>query len=74
MDHSECHRIAAVMMCGSRFAEPGLLHAGLYDTLTSIDELCGRCDGRLVSRQIIAAVILQWQRENVDAQPYGDEG
>ena len=71
MSDRECHRIAARMVCGSRLAQPGLLHHDLYDTLTTIDELCDRCDEKLVSRQIIAAVILQWQKDNVDSNPYG---
>jgi hypothetical protein len=51
----------ARQMLGSGSAE---LPESLVDLLRRADALCRRVDGRLISRQVVAMIIAQWEYDN----------
>lgn len=63
-----CHQIAA-QMWGARAQDGTRLNCTLYDALTNVDDLCRAAGGTLHSRQVIAAVIVNWQLQHPGETP-----
>ena len=70
----EKYLIIAAQICSDSLDnyDIGLLNGSLIHALRSINEMCRRVDGQLISRQTIAQIIYQWQKDNTDKIVYGD--
>lgn len=55
------------------YGDVGLLNCKLVEELRQVNYLCMKVGGRLRSRQIIAQIIYQWQKENPDKTAYCSE-
>ena len=69
MDYAEFMYIAARMVGDG---DPGMLHKDLGSRLAAVDLLCRTQEGGLHSRQAIAIIIREFQRDNPNAKLYGD--
>jgi len=53
--------IASKMLTGSE-RNSGAMHNDLYFELSCVNTMCERAGGRLRSRQVIAAIIANWEK------------
>lgn len=70
----EKYLVIAAQICSDSLCDYdiGLLNGTLIFALRSINEMCRRVGGELKSRQVIAQIIYQWQKDNPDKIVYGD--
>jgi len=73
MGYLPCQEIAAVMFGGDRNSA-GLLNISLSQELVQAASFVKASGGVLRSRQVIAAIIVNWIWRNPDEQPYFPEG
>jgi len=67
-------QIAANMFAGYGVSgDPGLLETNLCDELREINRLAQKDGGELRSRQVIAQVINQFRKENLNVRIYGEK-
>ncbi len=52
------------LMAADHIDESGKLDSGLSQRILRVDEICRKAGGSLYSRQVIAAIIEQWERDN----------
>ena len=72
MDYDrKCHAIA-VQMLGYPEGNEGLLNANLCEKLTLLDDMCRRAGGQIISRQIVALAITDFQQNNPGVKLIGD--
>ena len=74
MMEDEKYLVIAAQICSHSLDnyDVGLLSSSLIFALRSIDNMCIQVGGSLKSRQVIAQIIYQWQKDNPNQQAYGD--
>ncbi len=68
MEYEVYEEIAASMFGG----DPGLLNYKLCESLSEVARLTEVAGGDLRSRQVIAAIVVDWLRRNPDKRVYGE--
>jgi len=74
MIEDEKYLVIAAQICSHSLDnyDVGLLNSSLIRTLRSIYTMCLQGGWSLKSRQVIAQIIYQWQKDNPNQQAYGD--
>lgn len=63
-------KAAAMLDIDGENIDAGRLDHSLIKEITVVDDFCKNGGGRLVSRQAIAIIIMQWQKEHPDDPAY----
>lgn len=50
----------------------GCIHKDLRGRILEVERMCEAASGHLRSRQVVAAIIEQWDRDNPDLVTYGE--